>query len=137
MSRFYLSTTFVKHTRVLLTTLPSWYPRIHHVVVKNNKNMKNIELGMVWEVMELFWEVITDPYSTLYLHKCINRRREVHERGLELWHYYTIGIGTFIPPTFALDVVSLCCRAWRLSSLEKRNNITISRFCEVPSLRRR
>ena len=86
--------------------------------------------------MELNWEVVSDPYSTLSLHKCINRRREVHERGLELLHCYAGGIGTLIPPTFALDVIPLCCKAWRLSSLEKRSRRTRSRFHEVPSKRR-
>ena len=64
--------------------------------------MKNIELGVVWEVMELIWEVVTDSYSTLSLPKCINRGREVHERGLRILHCYPGGIGTLIPPTFSL-----------------------------------
>ena len=77
--------------------------RLPPVVVKNNKNIKNIKLGVVWEVMELNWKVVTDPYSTLSLQKCKNKRREVHEMGLEILHYYAGGIGTLIPPAFSVD----------------------------------
>ena len=81
--------------------------------------------------------VVTTFSLTLYLQKGINRGREVHERELELLHCYDGGIGTLISPTFSLEYISLCCRAWRLSSLEKRSSITRSRFCEVPNLKRR
>ena len=59
------------------------------------------------------------------------------ELGLEVLQCYVGGIETLIPPTFSLDAISLCCRSWRLSSLEKRSRRTKSRFHEVPSLRRR
>ena len=66
------------------------------------KNIKNIKLGVVWEVMELNLGVVTGPYSTISLKKCINRGREVHERGLVILHCYARGIGTLIPATFSL-----------------------------------
>ena len=95
------------------------------------------EIWVVWVVMQLTPSVITTLYSTLYLHKHINRGREVHERGLELLHCHARGIGTLFTHTFSLEAISLCCRDWRLSSLEKRSNRTRSRFCEVPNLKRR
>ena len=121
----------------VFTILPSCYPQLHTVVVKNDKNIKNLELRVVWEVKELNLGVVTDPYLTLSLQKCINKGREVHERGLELLHCYVGGIGTLNPPTFSLEIISLCCRAWRLSSMEKRSKKTRSRFREVPGLKRR
>ena len=87
--------------------------------------------------MELIWEVVTDPYLTLSLHKCINRGREVHERILEPLHCYVGEIETLIPPKFSMEAFSLCCKAWRLSSLEKRSGRTRSRFREVLNLKRR
>ena len=137
---FYVTATFyTTNLRFpdVFVTFPSCYPRLPPVVVKNNKNIKNIELGVVWEVVELNWEIVTDLYSTISLQKCINKGREVHESGLEPLRCYVGGIGTLIPPTFDLDFISLCCRAWRVSSLEKRSKRTRSRFCEVPSLRTR
>ena len=50
---------------------------------------------------------------------------------------YAREIGTLISPTFSLDSISLCYRAWRLRFLEKRNKRSRSRFREVPSLKRR
>ena len=82
----------------IIATLPSFYLWLHPVVVKNDKNTKIIDLGVVWGVMELIWEVVTKPYSTLSLQKCINRGREGHEGGLELLHCYAGGIGTLFPP---------------------------------------
>ena len=38
---------------------------------------------------------------------------------------------------FSLESIPLCCRYWRLSSLEKRSKRTRSRFREVPNLKRR
>ena len=87
--------------------------------------------------MQLTPSVVTTLYLTLSLQKVINRGRELHERRIESLHCYVGGIGTLILPTFSLVIISLCCIAWRLSSLEKRRNRTRSRFREVPSLRRR
>ena len=89
---------------------------------------------VVWVVMQLSPSVVTTLYSTLSLQKHINRGREVHEKRLEPLHCYPGGIGTLFAHTFSLEAISLCCRAWRMSSLEKRNNITKSRLSEVPSL---
>ena len=83
---------------------------------------------VVWVVMQLTPSVVTTLSSTLYLQKGINRGREVDERRLEYFHCYAGEIGALIPPTFSLEYLSLCCKAWRLSSLEKRNNKTRSRF---------
>ena len=47
---------------------------------------------------------------------------EVHERGLESLHCYAGGFGALFSHTFALEAFSLCCRFWRLSSLEKRSS---------------
>ena len=55
----------------------------------------------------------------------------------EFMHCYAGGIGTLFSHTFSLEDFSLCCKAWRLSSLEKRSNRTRSRFREVPNLKRR
>ena len=98
---------------------------------------KFLEVRVVWVLMQLTPSVVTTLPSTLSLQKHINRVREVHERGLESLHCYAGGIGTLFPPTFALEALSLCCRAWRLSSLEKRSSRTGSRFREVPNLERR
>ena len=56
---------------------------------------------------------------------------------LNIFHCHARGIRTLFPPTFSLEAFSLCSRAWRLSSLEKRSSRTISRFHEVPNLKRR
>ena len=72
--------------------------------------------------MQLTPSVVTTLPSTLSLHKHINRGREVHERRLELLHFHAGGIGTLFAHTFALVIIPLCCRAWRLSSLEKQQN---------------
>ena len=40
---------------------------------------------------------------------------------LEYLHHYARGIGTLFAHTFSLVIIPLCCRAWRLSSLEKRS----------------
>ena len=98
---------------------------------------KFLEVLVVWVVMQLTLLVATNFSSTLSLQKNINRGREVHERTLESLHRYVRGIGTLFSHTFSLVVIPLCCRAWRLSSLEKRSNRTRSRFREVPNLKRR
>jgi len=54
---------------------------------------------------------------------------------LDFMHCYAGGIGTLFAHTFALEVFPLCCRAWRLSSLEKRSSRSRSRFREVPTWR--
>ena len=95
------------------------------------------EVWVVWGVMQLNPSVVTTFPSTLSLQKHMNRGREVHERRLELLHCHTGGIVTLFPPTFSLVIIPLCCRAWRLSSLEKRSNRTRSRFREVLDLKRR
>ena len=86
------------------------------------------EFWVVWLVIQLIPSVVTTLSSTLSLHKHINIGREVHERRLESLHCYAGGIGTLFAQTFALEALSLCCRAWRLSSLEKRSIRTRSRF---------
>ena len=86
------------------------------------------EIRVVWVVMQLTPSVVTTLSLTPSLQKGINRVREVHERRLESLHCYARGIGTLFAHTFSLEDFSLCCRAWRLSSLEKRSNITKSRF---------
>ena len=90
----------------------------------------------VWVVMQLTPSVVTILSSTLSLQNHINRGRGVHERGLEPLHCYDGGIGTLCTPTFSLVIISLCCRAWRFGSLEKRSSRTKSRFCEVPNFKR-
>ena len=50
---------------------PSCYLLLHPLVVKIDKNIESIELGVVWEVMELNLGVATNPYSTPSLQKCI------------------------------------------------------------------
>ena len=98
---------------------------------------KNTPFELVWVVMQLTPSVVTTLASPLTLLQHINRGREVHERGLEFLHCYAGGIGTLFAHTFALEVFPLCCRAWRLSPLEKRSSRTRSRFREVPNLKRR
>ena len=98
---------------------------------------KFLKVWVVWVVMQLTPSVVTTLSSTLSLHKHINRGREVHERVLELFHCHVGGIWILFAHTFSLEAFSLCCKAWRLSSLEKRSSRTISRFCEVPNLKRR
>ena len=98
---------------------------------------KFLEIWVVWVVMKLTPSVETNFSLTLSLQKHINRGREVHERRLEPLHYYAGGIGTLFAHTFSLVIISLCCRAWRLSSLEKRSIRTRLRFHEVPNLKRR
>ena len=90
-----------------------------------------LEFWVVWLVMQLTPLVVTTFSSILYLHKHINRGREVHERGLEILHCYAGGIATLIPPAFSLESFSLCCKSWRLSSLEKRSSRTRSRFRDI------
>ena len=85
---------------------------------------KNTPFELVWVVMQLTPSVVTTLASPLTLLQHINRGREVHERGLEFLHRYAGGIGTLFAHTFALEVFPLCCRAWRLSSLEKRNTVS-------------
>ena len=100
MRLFDVTTTLLKQTCVFhyaFMTFPSWYPRLPPIIVKNNKDIKNIKLGVVWEVVELNLEVVINPYSTLSLQKCIKRRREVHERGLEPLHCYAGVIGALFP----------------------------------------
>ena len=102
-----------------------------------HQKKKFLEVWVVWVVMKLTPLVVTTLYSTLSLQKNINRGREVHERRLEFLHCYAGGIGALFAHTFALEAFPLCCKAWRLSSLEKRSSRTGSRFREVPNLKRR
>ena len=95
------------------------------------------EVWVVWVVMQLTPLAVTTFPSTLFLQQHIDKGREVHERGIESMHWYAEGIGTLFAHTFSLEAISLCCRAWRLSSLEKRSSGTRSRFHEVPNLKRR
>ena len=95
------------------------------------------EIWVVWLVMQLTPSVVTTLSLTLSPQKHINRGREVHERGLELLHCHAGGIGNLFSYTFSLVIIPLCCRTWRLSSLEKRRSRTRSRFHEVPNLKRR
>ena len=96
-----------------------------------------LEIWVVWVVMQLTPSVVTNFLSTLSHHKHINRGREVHERRLKSLHCYAGGVGTLFAHTFSLEAFSLCCRAWRLTSLEKRSSRTRLRFFEVPNLKRR
>ena len=96
-----------------------------------------LEFWVVLVVMQLNPSVVTNLSSTLSLQQHINRGREVHEKGLESLHCYAKGIGTLFAHTFSLETISLCFKAWRLSSLEKRSSRTRSRFREVPNLKRR
>ena len=95
-----------------------------------------LKIQVVWVVMQLTPSGVTTLSSTLSLQKGINRGREVHERIVESLHCYAGGIGTLFSHTFALEAFSLCCRAWRLSFLEKRSNRNRSRFREVPNLKK-
>ena len=95
------------------------------------------EIWVVWVVMQLTPSVVTNLSSTLSLQKHINRGREVHEIILESLHCYAGGIGALFSHTFSLEAFSLCCRAWRLSSLERRSSRSRSRFRQVPNLKRR
>ena len=65
----------------------------------------------------------------------INRSRRRHEKDLEFyallcWRNWNSLCLHLCPRSFPL-----CCRAWRLSPLEKRNNRSRSRFREVPTWR--
>ena len=91
------------------------------------KNMF-LEFWVVWVVMQLTPSVATDPILAPNSSKNINRGREVHEKRLEPLHCYAGGIGALFSHTFSLEAFFLCCRAWRLSSLEKRSSGTRSRF---------
>ena len=82
------------------------------------------EIQVVWVVMQLTPSVVTTLSSTQLFINHINIGREVHERGLESLHCYFGGIGTLFSHTFSLEAFSLCCKAWRLSSLEKRSSGT-------------
>ena len=108
---------------------PSPYSRICLLTLKH----KNTPFELVWVVMQLTPLVVTTLASPLTLLYHINRGREVHEMGLEFLHCYAGGIGTLFAHTFALEVFPLCCRAGRLSSLEKRSSRSRSRFREVPT----
>ena len=84
-----------------------------------HQKKKFLEVWVVWVVMQLTPSILTNFSSTLSLHKGINRGKEVHERGLEILHCYARGIGTLFPPPFPYIFNSLCCRYWRMNSLEK------------------
>ena len=114
---FALQPTF--HMR-LFAFQPAYASYIHDWCLYNTRiHVKNMffKVWVVWVVMQLTPSVVTTFPSTLSLQQHINRGREVHERGLESLHCYAGGIRSLFAHTFSLESLSLCCRAWRLSSL--------------------
>ena len=108
-----------------------------HFPLENVKKNTFFEIWVVWLVMQLTPSIVTTFPSTLFLQKHINRGREVHEKRLESLHCHAGGIAALFSHTFSLESFSLCCRAWRMSSLEKRSSKTRSRFCDMSNLKRR
>ena len=81
--------------------------------------------------------IVIDPYSTLTLQNKYIREGERSVKGTWPLHCYAGEIGTLVLHKFFVVVISLCCRYWRLTFLEKSSRRSRLRFREVPSLRRR
>ena len=132
----YLYTTFCIGNPCVFLMYATIVSATHVHLLKMSKNTSS-KIQVVQVVMQLTPSVVTILSSTLSLQKHINRGREFHERGLELLHCHAGRIKNLFAHTFVLVIIPLCCRAWRLSSLEKRSSRTRSRFHEVPNLERR
>ena len=81
-----------------------------------------LKFWVVLVVMQLDPSVVATLFSTLTLQKCINRRKVVHGKGLELFHYYVELLGP-ISHTFSLDfhpcILNLgCWFLWRREAIE-------------------
>ena len=65
------------------TCVYTWPFSLHPVDFScTRKKWTFLEFWVVWVVMQLTPWIVTNLSSTLYLQKCINRGREVHERDL-------------------------------------------------------